>query len=248
MATLNDIIVLSSNLRSGGSPSACQYDLTLAGSLRGTYELLSFQSVDNLYTVTTGENDKIYWTEGGVQLVASIAEGNYATQTLMNAAVKAAMDPVSASSFTPTINGDLTVTWAIGAGTFGWAFGLPNKPNEDSANQVLGVAQVNSLGEAASIDGSYVPTLRSGAESILIKLSEDGLQQVRLINGGEFSFFVPLDTSFGEDIDYVKRAAFSQSVKFTNQISILNVSLYDIEGEQLPSNTPEYVLTLRRMF
>ena len=248
MATLNDIIVLSSNLRSSGSPSACQYDLTQAGSLRGTYELLSFQSIDNLYTITAGENDKIYWTEGGVQLVATVPEGNYATQTIMNGAIRAVMDVVSASTFTATINGDGTVSWAITAGVFGWAFGLPNKPNEDSANQVLGVAQVNSLGEAASIDGTYVPTLRSGTEAVLIKLSEDGLQQVRLINGGEFSFFVPLDTSFGEDIDYVKRAAFSQTVKFTNQISILNVSLYDIEGESLPSNTPEYVITLRRMF
>jgi hypothetical protein len=248
MSTQNDIVVISSNLRTGGAPNAAQFNLLQAGSLRGTYELLSFQSVDNLTTVTVGENDKIYFDEGGPVLVATVAPGSYANQTDANAAIKTALDAVSGSTFTPSINSDGTVTWAIAAGTFRWRFGPPQNANNDSANQLLGVPQKDTLAPAASITGQYVPTLRGATEGLLIKLFEDNLQQVRLLNGGEFSFFIPVETSFGQNLDYIKRAAFSQSVKFSNTINILNISLFDIDGELLQSTTPEYVLTLRRLF
>ena len=248
MSTLNDIGVFNSILRTGGNPNACQYNVQQAGSLRGTYEILSFQSSNNLTTVTVGENDKIYWDEGGAVLVATIPQGNYPNQAAVNAAIQTAMNAVSGSSFSNVINSNGTVSWTIAAGTFRWRFGVPQSLNNDSANQLLGVPQQDSLAPAATQDGLYVPTLRSDTEGLLIKLFEDNLLQVRLLNGGEFSFFIPVESDFGENIDYVKRAAFSQTVKFTNSISILNVSLFDIDGNLLPTDTPEYVLTLRRLF
>ena len=248
MSTLNDIIVFNSNLRTGGNPNACQYNVQQAGSLRGTYEILSFQSTNNLTTITVGENDKMYWDEGGPVLVATLTPGNYATLTDVLDQIELQMNAVSASTFSYVIGTDGTVRWTIAAGTFRWRFGPPQSANEDSANQLIGVPQQDSLAPAAFQTGLYVPTLRGDTEGLLIKLFEDNLQQVRLLNGFECSFFIPVESAFGENIDFVKRAAFSQTVKFTNSISILNVSLFDIDGNLLPTTTPEYVLTLRRLF
>lgn len=249
MSTQNDIVVFNSNLRTGGSPSACQYNVQPAGSLRGTYELLSFQSVDQLTTVTAGENDKIYFSEnGGPVLVATVPPGNYANIAAVLGPINTVLDAASASTFGFVINPDGTVTWTIAAGVFQWKFGPPQSTLNDSANQLLGVPQKDTIIAAASITGDYVPSLRGATEAIIIKLFEDNFQQVRLLNGLEASFFIPLESSFGENLDYVKRAAFSQNVKFTNSISILNISLFDIDGFALPSTTPEYVLTLRRLF
>ena len=249
MSTLNDIVIFNSNLRTGGDPNACQYNVQQAGSLRGTYEILSFQSTNNLTTVTVGENDKVYWSEnGGPVLVATLDPGHYATLSAVQDEIELKMNAVSGSTFSYVIGTTGLVRWSIAAGVFSWRFGAPQSANNDSANQLLGLPQRDSLAPAGNHIGDYVPTLRGDTEGLLIKLFEDNFQQVRLLNGFECSFFIPVESGFGENIDFVKRAAFSQTVKFTNSISILNVSLFDIDGNLLPVDTPEYVLTLRRLF
>lgn len=249
MSTLNDLVIFNSNLRTGGDPNAAQYNVQQAGSLRGTYEILSFQTTNNLTTITVGENDKVYWSEnGGPVLVATLDPGNYATVADVQDEIELKMNAISGSSFSYVIGTDGRVRWTIAAGVFEWKFGPPQSANEDSANQLLGLPQRDSLAPSTNHIGDYVPTLRGDTEGLIIKVFEDNLQQVRLLNGFEASFFIPVESAFGENIDFIKRAAFSQTVKFTNSISILNVSLFDIDGNLLPSTTPEYVLTLRRLF
>ncbi|MCK5610734.1 hypothetical protein KAR91_53165 [Candidatus Pacearchaeota archaeon] len=246
MSRQNDMIIISSNKRSSGTPQAGQYSVFLAGSVLGSYELLSFQSINNLTTVELGEDDVIYWIEGGTPLQATIPAGEYADQTAMNAAMKTAMDAVSASTFTFTINTDGTVSVSIAAGTFGWQFAT-NAGNNDSANLLLGVGQVDTP-EAVTQDGTFVPSLRGATEGILIKIAEDNNQFVHTMAGDEFTFQIPIESNFGDNIDYVKRQSWQQVCRFSNQISNLNISLFNIDGGALPSTTPEWSMSIRRLF
>ena len=112
---------------------------------------------------------------------------------------------------------------------------------------LLGVSQINT-GEAVFRVGEFVPNLRGSTEGILIRIAEDNNQFIHTLDGGEFTFQVPIISNFGENIDYIKRQSWQQSCRFSNSISNLNISLYDIDGNPLPAQTPEWILTIRRQF
>ena len=241
-----NIIVLDSRLRnSGSSVLAATYNIVNTGGVQGTYEVMGYQSVDQVYTVEVGVNDTIYFTEpsGAGDVSAVLPPGAY-TQTTLNAAAKVTMDTVGGETYTfavDTTTGLLTVS--VGSNTFGWEWGT-QVLQADLANKLLGLSPVD-VAPAASILGDLIPDLRNHTH-ILINISEDGNKNITTIPGGEFSMMIPLTGNFGDPISSVKEIVFAQQVLFASNFTTLNVIQSTEDGAALV-NTPDYVLTLRRL-
>lgn len=241
MSTIpTNLVVLDSRQRVSGTAGSAQYNLLPVTGAKGTYELLSFQSVNQFYTVEVGINDTIYWAEPG-NLNATVPPGNY-TVTTFNAAAKVVMDAASGSTFTFTVDADTGITTvAIAAGTFNWEWAT-NVAAGDSANELLGHSAVDTPA-AASIAGNQVPNLRLHS-CIVATLQQEGSRNVDLLSGVEASCIIPLESDFG---DAINCRVFSQTFKFSSNISILNVDLATEDGTALV-NAPEYVMLIRKLF
>ena len=239
-ALQSDLVVLDSKQRTSGTIQSAQYNLVNMGGVKGTYELFDYHSQNQVYNVEVGVNDTIYWTEPGA-LNATIPPGSYNTTTL-HAAMTVVMDAASASTFTFTVNADTgKVTVAITAGTFAWAF----NGTTDGANELIGQSLTNP-GASASIEGDLTPNLDPHTH-IFITIPQDGTKALTVMNGTEYSSMVPLNSSFGQPIQFAK-SVYSQVVSFSpNNFTIINVELYTEDGNVLV-NTPEYVLVLRKLF
>ena len=238
-----NIIVLNSRDRTAGTPQSCTYNLLNVGGVQGTFELLGFHSANMVYNVEAGVNDTIYWNEAGA-LNATVPPGSYTSATF-NAAAKVVMDIASASTFTFTTAADTgLVTVAIAAGTFLWEWGTQIL-NGDSANELLGLTAVDTLA-AASHAGTLPPYMRLHTHLVL-RLQEEGSRNVDLLDGTELSLIVPIQSSFGESINNRKGDVYNQTFRFLSNITQLNVDLFTEDGSAL-ANSPEYVLTIRKLF
>lgn len=238
---MTNIIVLDSDLRSGGTAQNATYNLIDAGGLFGTYEVLDYTSVNQIYNVELGVNDQLHWAEPGA-LTATIPPGNYNTTTL-HAAMKVVMDAASGSTFTFTVAADTgLVSVAIAAGTFNWEWGTVTTRR---ANFLLGLSPVDTPA-AASITGDLVPDLTLHTH-LLLEIPEDGLKNITLIDGTEHSFLVPLGEAFGADILSRKLNHYQQTVFFATNLSFISVRQRTEDGVTLVNN-PRYILVLRKIF
>lgn len=239
-----NIIVLNSRDRTAGTPQSCTYNLLNVGGVQGTFELLGFHSANMVYNVEAGVNDTIYWDEVSGSKTAVVPPGFYTSATF-NAAAKVVMDIASTHSFTFTTAADTgLVTVAISSGTFLWEWGT-RILNGDSANELLGLAPVDTLA-AASQEGTLPPYMRLHTHLVL-RLQEEGSRNVDLLDGTELSLIVPLQGSFGEPINNRKGDVYGQTFRFLSNITQLNVDLFTEDGSAL-GNCPEYVLTIRKVF
>ena len=239
--TMANIIILDSDDRSGGTVLNATYNLINAGGFSGTYEVLDYTSVNQVYNVEVGVNDQLHWAEPGA-LTATIPPGNYTTTTL-HAAMKIVMDAASGSTFTFTENADTgVVTVAIAAGTYNWEWGTVTTRR---ANFLLGLSPVDT-GAAASIAGDLVPNLQLHTH-LLVEIPEDGTKNVNLLDGTEHSFVVPLAEDFGDPLLARKLINYQQTVFFASNFSFISVVLRTEDGVSLV-NTPRYVLILRKIF
>ena len=245
MSTIqSDIILLDSRLKSSGTNQAAQYNLIATGGIgSGTYELMGYQSSNQIFNVEAGVNDTIYWAEPG-NLNATVPPGSYTVVTF-NAAAKIVMDAASGSTFTFTVAADTgRTTVAIAAGTFNWEWAT-NIALADLANSLLGHSAVDT-GAAASIVGDEIPDLRSHTH-ILVTIAEEGSRNVTLVDGSEFSLLIPIVSAFGEDVEMRKQQDYQQSINFVSNVTTLNVSQFTEDGTALV-NQPDYVLALRKLF
>lgn len=235
-----DILILDSKLKVSGTNSVANYNLVTAGlSLLSTWEALDFASTNQFYTVETGVNDTVYWDEGAPFSVA-VPPGNY-TLTTYTAALKILMDAANGSTFTYTedvTTGVLTVS--IAAGTFSWEFGTNTTA---SGAQLLGLSDTD-VGPLASIVGDLIPDFQLHTH-ILVRLSGDGNQHATSLTSQEYSFILPITTTYGQSMRPMKLVTYQQTVFYANSTSSLTVSLYTEDGLPLV-NTPDYVLTIRR--
>ena len=242
-----NILVIDSRLRTTGTTNqTAAYSIVNTGGVQGTYEVMGYQSVNQVYTVEVDVNDTIYFTEpaGAGDLSAILPPGTY-TQTTLNAAAKVTMEAAGAETYTfavDTPTGVLTVS--VGANTFGWEW-FTQLSNGDSANTLFGLSPLD-VAPAASIAGDLIPDLRSHTH-ILVNISEDGNKNITTIPGGEFSMMIPLTSEFGDPIESVKEVTFAQQVLFPSNFTTLNVIQSTEDGVALV-NAPDYVLTLRRLF
>ncbi len=244
MAIQSDIILLDSRQKSSGSNQAAQFNLLATGGIgSGTFEMLGFQSSNQIFTVEVGVNDTIYWAEPA-NLDAVVPPGSYSV-TSFNAAAKVVMDAASGSTFTFTVAADTgRTTVAIAAGAFNWEWAT-NLALGDLANTLLGHSAVDTA-PAVSIVGDQIPDLRSHTH-ILITIAEEGSRKVTIVDGSEFSLMVPIVSDFGEDIEMRKARDYTQTIVFVSNVTTLNVSLFTEDGVVLLNSAP-WVLSLRKLF
>lgn len=241
--------VLDSRQRTSGTTvSVATYNLAALGSPveAGTYEVLSFNSRNNVYNVDD-TNDEIYFDEGGAELgPVLIPHGYYTTEAALAAAVKIVMDAASGTTYTIAFSALTNLylfTPAAGTLEFNWG----TNSAQPQANLLLGFSSADT--GAAATQTSDVGVDLDPHSNLLIQITEDGLKNVTLINGSEFSLIVPLTSAYGDVFDGLKSQTFNQTVNFASPMNQLNVSLFTEDGVVLPElNSAQYVLILRRVF
>ena len=250
MSSLQNIIyVLDSRLRNGGgSIEDATYNMIPAGSLQaGTYELLSYHSVNNFYNVELGVNDSITYDEDpATGSVGTLTPGYYEPADLATE-IDVAMDAGAqdGNAFTTTYSTatgkfttvsdttDYNFTWATGGGS-----GL--------ANEVMGYSLTDTVGavQTHTSDQQFQPVLHS---MLIIDITEDSQQNVTLLDGTERSLIVPLVGDYQAEIDSLKQNVFSQNINFAATFNAINVKLFTEDG-LAPQNPTDYELVLRRIF
>ena len=238
----SDIIVLDSDARDAGSTvQSAKYTLLNLGGVEGTYELIGYQSANQLYNVELGVNDTVYWDDAAGPFSAVIPPGNY-NQSTLNAAVKVVMDLAGATVYTFVINADTSLVTVSATADFNWEFGTSTGA---SIRFMLGLEEADT-GTAASHESDFVPNLRLHTH-IFADIPQDGTKDVTRIDGTQYTFMIPLNESFGDAINARKLVNYQQNASFTNPISIIDVNLFSETGVALV-NTPRYVMSLRRQF
>lgn len=245
--TSNTIFILNSVDRNGGgSVQSATYNMVTAGTIGpGTFELMSYHQMNQLYNVELGVNDTIYFDEGAGEFVGVMSPGYYDVTALL-VEIDSAMDAVGANTYNTTYN---TVTGKFninngGGVTFKLRFNL-NLANP-IADKLLGydsaVVQVLATDQLGDFPADL--TLH---DQILINIDQDSQQAVTLNNGNEYSLIIPINGAYQEDIDSMKQETFNQTVVFSTNLNSLDVQLLTEDGVALV-NTPDYELVLRKLF
>ena len=251
MASLaNTIYVLDSRQKSAGSTvSNAVYNLAALGSPveAGTYEMLAFNSRNNVFNVTTGQNDEIYFDEGAAELgPVVIPPGYYASEADLAAAVKIVMDAASGTTYTIVYNALVNAyTFTPAAGTF--AFNWLTNAAQPQANLLLGFNEVDGVLAATQTSTRGVDL--DPHSQLLIRVTQDGLKNVTLVDGTEYSLIVPLDVPYGAELDALKQQTFDQTIQFINSMNQLDVLLFTEDGNALSeAQAAQYELVIRRLF
>lgn len=246
----NTIYNLDSRQKSAGSTvSSAVYNLAALGSPveAGTYEMLAFNSRNNVYNVTTGQNDEIYFDEGGAELgPVVIPQGYYLTEAALAAAAKIVMDVASATTYTIAYNALTNLfLFTPAAGTF--AFNWLTNAAQPQANLLFGFNEVDGVAAATQLSTRGVDL--DPHSQILVNVVEEGLKNVTLVNGTEFSLIVPLDVPYNSELDVLKQQTFDQTIQFASAMNQLNVNLFTEDGVVLPEvQAAQYELVIRRLF
>lgn len=253
MATISTTTyVLDSRQRSAGStvPVAI-YNLATLGSPveAGTYEMLSFNSRNNVYNVDDS-NEEIYFSEdgGAEEGPAILPHGYYASQADLAVAVELAMETAGSGTYTIVYTA-LTNTYnvAVSAGATTFNFNWGSNSGQPIANLLLGFSAVNTA-DVADVDSDIGVDLDPHS-NIIIDIAEDGLKNITLIDGTEHSLIVPLDVPYNEEMDGLKNQTFSQTINFSAPFNQLNISLFTEDGVALPAiNAAQYELIIRKLF
>lgn len=242
----SQVLVLNSKQKTSGNNQNANYNLLSMGGIGGSpsssYELLSYHSVNQVYNVESGVNDKIYFDEGSGLLTATLPLGSYNVITLL-AEIIAKMNAESGSNYTSSV---LAVDgrkfgMIVSAGTFQFLF-FSNQVA--SARRLLGMDAVDDILAASHVSDNPID-LRNHT-NILLTIPQEGNKHVTLLDGSEYSFILPLDVPFGTEIHHRKQVHYQQLIQFTTNLSIIDVEQYTEDGVPLV-NAPDYVLVLRRI-
>ena len=244
----NEIYVFDSRLRLSGSINDATYSMIAAGQLvAGTYEMLSYHSVDNFYNLELGVNDSITFDEDpATGSVGTLTPGYYTAATLATE-IDVAMDAAAqdGNAFTTTYSAatgkfttvsdttDYNFTWLTGGGS-----GL--------ANEIMGYSLVDTTGtvQTHTSDQQFQPSLHS---MLIVDIAEDSQQNVTLVNtGNQRSLIVPLVGAYQEEIDSLKQNVYSQTFKIDADMNTINVKLFT-EDEIATVNATEYEQIIRHI-
>lgn len=212
-------------------------------SLEGSYELTFFQMTNNIYNVSTGENDKVYLTHSvdGVQEI-TLDKGSYDAADLA-VELKAKLDAISAVVY--TVSYALTTgkyTISPDSGTLQFTFGTNTSA---SARKLLGFLEADTLAAASLV--SDVPIDLKLHDMIVVSVLQDNLSYVTLPSGVEASLLIPIENiEFGSRIFHSRNQNFNQLIRFTNSTSRLSVRLFSIDGDLLDINGADWVMAFRR--
>lgn len=249
MATIpSKSYVLDSRLKNiGTTNNVATYNCSNAGNIeKGTYELLKFHTVNGVYNVDL-TNNEIYWDEGAAELgPVIIPSGYYATPAALAAAAKIVMDIASGTTFTivyvPLTNGFL-FTPAAGNFKFNWG---TNRTQPIAATQ-FGFRRIDGV-----LAASHASTLSANLDphpGILVQLDQDSSNNVTLLDGTSYSFYIPLTVGYAEEVDSLRNNVFPQTCTFTGNFSLLTVRLFLDDGTVLPlENSSTYELVIRKLY
>ena len=250
MASLaNTIYVLDSRQKAAGSTvSSAVYNLAALGSPveAGTYEMLAYNSRNNVYNVDAGNNE-IYFDEGAAELgPVIIPSGYYQTEAALAAAVKIVMDVASGTTYTIAYNALTNLfLFTPAAGTF--AFNWGTNTAQPIANLLLGFNDVDGVLAATQTSTRGVDL--DPHSQLIINITQDALKNVTLVDGTEHSLLVPLDVPYGAELDSLKQQTFDQSLQFVSAMNQLDVQLLTEDGVALPEvQAAQYELVIRKMF
>ena len=158
------------------------------------------------------------------------------------------MDAVSGGSYAlvfDVLTNLYTITLTGGPGTFKFNWGT--NVTQPIANLLLGFTDIDGSLLAAQVSDRGIDL--DPHSNLLIQITQDGLKNVTLVNGQEFSIIIPLTSAYGEKFDGLKAQTFNQTVNFASSMNQLNVSLFTEDGVILPNlNAAQYELILRRVF
>lgn len=243
----SDVLVFNSRQKSSGTNQNANYNLINMGGIgkspSSTYEMLSYHSVNQVYTVEAGVNDKVYFDEGAGLLTATLSPGSY-TETSLLVELIAKMDALSGNSYATSSFSSVTgkYTFTLGAGTFQFLF---TSNTSDSARRLLGMNEFDDVLAASHVSDNVVDLKLHS--NIFITIPQEGSKNVTLLDGSEFTLMIPLNTAFGQDIHHRKQEHYQQLMIFTSNISNIDIELYTQDGVPL-KNTPDYTLILRKLF
>jgi len=244
----SDILVFNSKNKSSGTNINANYNLLAMGGIgaspSSTYEMLSYHSVDHMYNVEVGVNDKVYFDEGAGLLTGTLNPGAYTTEALMLTEIVRALDAAGGVTYGGSSFDVATGLYSFvpNAGTFGFLFASNTTA---SARRLLGKNAVDDV-QADPIPSDVVVDLRLHS-NIFIKIPQDGNKHVTLLDGTEYSLMVPLNNMFGEEIHHRKQQHYQQFLTFVTNISAMDIELYTQDGVALV-NAPDYELILRKVF
>lgn len=245
--TSNTIFILNSVDRNGGgSVQDATYNMVPAGTIGpGTFEMMSYHQMNQLYNIELGVNDTVYFDEGAGEFVAVMNPGYYLIADLLTE-VDRAMDAVGANTYDTshdTVTGKLNINNGGGV-TFKLRFNL--HLTDPIADKLMGydssVTQVLATDQAGDF-----PVDLTLHDQILVNIDQDAQQAVTILGGGEFSLIIPINGDYQEDIDSMKQETFNQTIVLSTNLNSLDVQLFTEDGVALV-NTPDYELVLRKLF
>lgn len=244
----SDIIVLDSRQKTSGTNQAAVYSLLNVGGIgSGTYELLSYHSVNQMYNVEVGVNDSVLFDEGIGLVTGTIAPGFYTSRAALLTAIVAAMDAAGTQTYGTSTHDALLDLYTFvpvgGIATLGFSFG--GSPAA-SAHRLLGMAAATVAPAAASITSVNVVDDRLHS-NIFVTITQEGNKHVTLLDGSEHSLMVPLNSTFNEHIHHRKQEHYQQTMTFPTNISTINVTQTTQDGVTLV-NAPDYEISVRKLF
>lgn len=220
-------------------------------------ELISAEIPKSAYLINNS-NNKIYFEETtGIELVATIANGNYTPITLANE-IKSVLDTVGNSNYTVTADTILTNKFTItsdlsgGGGVFNLIFnGGSERYNnvtrtiykENSIGNIIGFSR-NNLSGNSSYTGQYQYNL-NGENYIFLNIKElENLDSITDANGSGTNSFtkITLDVDntntkyYKAEHDYISQKIFIPPLAKLGQMIIkfitYNNDLYDFSGRE----------------
>lgn len=242
----SDILVFDSRSKTGGTNQAATYSLLNMGGIGpGTYELLSYHSLNQMYNVEIGVNDSVLFDEGSGLRTGTMTPGNYTIATMLVEIVDA-MD--NAPSATQTYGGSSydaasgKYTFVPSSGNIGFSFG--SSPPA-SAFRLLGMDPATVTPTATVVSVNVLDQLLH--TNIFVTLLQEGSKHVTINDGSEFSLMIPLNSVFTEHIHHRKQEHYQQTIEFSTNISTIDIELHTQDGVALV-NAPSYQLSLRKLF
>lgn len=202
---------------------------SLTERISGTWKLLSFACTNNIYNVTDN-NNKIYFNENGVDLVATLTNGYYELND-MQTNVTTALNASAAGTITSTLDTNqnkMTVTDTL---NFYFTFGS-NTMN--SARKLLGFSEVDGV-NALSQTSDIVVDLNTD-KNIFVSVDENSDRNVEGVNFFRTSLVICGKTSFGETMRYVNVDNFDQEIKVRNTKK-LTFSFHDLNNNVVELNS-----------
>lgn len=201
-------------------------NFTISGTviMEGKYALKSIYYPATFFNINAGLNNLIYFTEGGVNKVATIAPGFYSGFNDLLVVVKAAMDTASAAVNTFTVTQSaLTglITIAASSVPFQLTFGANSS---SAAAEVLGFAQVDTV-SAMSLTAENFPNLAT-VRSLNININNIGCVS-DMMNENNCTICVPVLQNSPYIGYWEPPENFAQVFKFDTPTKVLKISVLD---------------------